>query len=334
MKKLPLMLVMIGLFSLVLAVLGQEIQDGVIILPEQDPLDFSGDIVIAGSSTVFPLTNRMAQRFTEDGFLGKITIDSIGTGAGFERFCVSGDSDISNASRAIRPSEVEQCRANGREPLEFRVGTDALAVVVNNDNDFVTDLSLDELIVLFSTAKLWSDVRPEFPDEPIARFIPGTDSGTFDFFVEAVFKDDESIILSADNLRLSEDDDVLAEGIEGNPYAVGFFGFAYLASHSDRVHAIAINGVEPNETTAEDGSYFLARPLFIYSDPKVLADKPQVAAFIAYYLSLVNDEILEVGYFPASDDALNLAKNTWLAVMGLPTFDLDVEATPEASAAS
>ncbi|MCS6835996.1 MAG: PstS family phosphate ABC transporter substrate-binding protein [Anaerolineae bacterium] len=332
MKRLSLALVLV--FTLALAARGQEIQDGIIILPEQDPLDFSGDIVIAGSSTVFPLTNRMAQRFTEDGFLGKITIDSIGTGAGFERFCVSGDSDISNASRAIRAAEVDKCRANGREPLEFRVGTDALVVVVNNDNDFVKDLSLEELALLFSTAKLWSDVRPEFPAEPIARFIPGTDSGTFDFFVEAVFKGDEAAILAADNLRLSEDDDVLAKGIEANQYAVGFFGFAYLASHIDRVHAIAVEGVEPNEQSAEDGSYPLARPLFIYSDAKIMTDKPQVAAFIGYYLSLVNEEILDVGYFPASDDALNLAKNTWLAAMGLPAFDLEdeAEATPEATA--
>jgi phosphate transport system substrate-binding protein len=329
-----LMLILTLMSSLALIVVAQELEDGIILLPEQDPLDFSGDIVVAGSSTVFPLTNRMAQRFTEDGFLGKITIDSIGTGAGFERFCVSGDSDIANASRAIRDSEVEKCRANGREPLEFRVGTDALVVVVNNDNDFVDDLSLEELALLFSTAVLWSDVRPEFPAEPIARFIPGTDSGTFDFFVEAVFGRDPNPMLNAANLRLSEDDDVLAEGIEGSPYAVGFFGFAYLASHIDRVHALAIEGIEPNEASAEDGSYPLARPLFIYSDAAVMTEKPQVAGFIGYYLSLVNDEILEVGYFPSSDEALNQAKNNWLAAMGLPTFDLaDAEATAEATAA-
>jgi len=334
MKKLLFVLVLL-LTCLATAALAQEMQDGIIILPEQDPLDFSGDIVVAGSSTVFPLTERMAERFTEDGFLDEISIDSIGTGGGFERFCVSTDSDIANASRAIREEEVEQCRANDRKPLEFRVGTDALVVVVNNDNEFVVDLTLEELALLFSTAETWADVRPEFPAEPIARFIPGTDSGTFDFFVEEVFDGEEGPILEAANVRLSEDDDVLAEGIEGNPYAVGFFGFAYLASHIDRVHAITIEGIEPNETTAEDGSYPLARPLFIYSDASVMSEKPQVAAFIGYYLSLVNEEILDVGYFPSSDEALNQAKNTWLEAMGMPTFEMDMgmdmEATAEAT---
>ncbi len=288
---------------------------GGVVLPEVDPLAVSGDIITAGSSTVFPLSERMAERFQDEGFSGNITIDSIGSGAGFERFCVAGETDISNASRAIKGSEVESCRSIGREPIEFRVGTDALAVVVNQENDFVEDVTLEELAQIFSTAEKWSDVRPEWPDEPIQRFIPGTDSGTFDYFVEEVFDKDEEPILSASNTQLSEDDNVLVQGVKGSPYAVGFFGYAYYNENADALKALAIEGIAPTEQSAEDGSYPLARPLFIYSTAQIMQEKPQVAAFINFYLTHVNEEILDVGYFPASEEALNQAKASFLAAV-------------------
>jgi phosphate transport system substrate-binding protein len=241
------------------------------------------------------------------------SIDSIGSGAGIERFCVAGETDIANASRAIKDSEVESCVAINRTPIEFRVGTDALAVVVSAENDFATDITLAELALIFSTATNWSDVRAEWPAEPIQRFIPGTDSGTFDYFVEEVFEEDSAPILAASNLQLSEDDNVLVQGVEGSPYAIGFFGYAYYANEGGALKALSLDGVTPNAISAEDGSYPLARPLFIYSDASIMAEKPEVAAFINYFLTNVNAEILTVGYFPASDRALNLAKVSWLA---------------------
>jgi phosphate transport system substrate-binding protein len=283
-----------------------------VILPPVDALAVTGDIVTAGSSTVFPLTERMAERFQREGYSDNITIDSIGSGAGYERFCVAGESDIANASRPIRDSEVESCRAIGREPIEFRVGTDALAVTVSTANDFVTDVTMEELALIFGGAATWADVRADWPAEPILRFIPGTDSGTFDFFVEEVFDEDQEPILSASNLQLSEDDNVLVQGIQGSPYAVGFFGYAYYVENRDTLTILSINGVEPNDTSVEDGSYPLARPLFIYSDANVMKAKPQVAAFINFYLTFVNEEVVSVGYFPASEAALNQAKLSWL----------------------
>ena len=273
----------------------------------------SGDIVTAGSSTVFPLSERMKQRFEEEGFNGNLTIDSIGSGAGFERFCVAGETDISNASRAIKDSEVESCRAIGREPIEFRVGTDALSVVVSKENTFVTDVTTEELALIFGTAETWSDVRPEWPAEPILRFIPGTDSGTFDYFVEAIFDEDETTILNASNTQLSEDDNILVQGIEGSPYAVGFFGFGYYQENASKLTVLSINGVAPTAETAENGDYPISRPLFIYSDATILQEKPQVAAFIYFYLTNVNDEIISVGYFPASDATLSAAMDAWKA---------------------
>jgi len=285
-------------------------------LPPVDPLQVSGDIVSAGSSTVFPLSERMAERFQDEGYADQITIDSIGSGAGFERFCTAGETDISNASRPIKDSEVEDCRAIGREPIEFRVGTDAVAVTVSKDNDFVQDLTMDELAQIFSTASTWSEVRPEWPEEPIQRFIPGTDSGTFDFFVEVVFDEDPEPMLGASNLQLSEDDNVLVQGIVGSPYAIGFFGYAYYNENQDTLNIASIEGVVPDDASVEDGSYALARPLFIYSTADIMNEKPQVADFINYYLTYVNDEVVDVGYFPASVAAIDDAKAKWLAAMG------------------
>ncbi len=307
----------------------EEMTGEMVTLPEVNPLEVTGDIISAGSSTVFPLTEAMAERFTDEGYAGNITIDSIGTGAGFERFCKSGESDIANASRAIRDSEIESCAAIDRTPIEFRVGTDALAVVVNPANEFLTDVTVEQLALIFSNeATNWSDVDPSWPAEPILRFSPGTDSGTFDYFVEAVMnptyvisatadagKGEEAILGSA-NLQLSEDDNVLAQGVEGDVNAIGYFGYAYFQEAGDALKAISINGIEPNAETAESGEYPLARPLFIYSDATVITEKPQVGAFINFYLTYVNEEIIDVGYFSASDVALNEAKQGLMQAMG------------------
>ena len=303
--------------------------------PVEDPMAMyapeavSGDIVTAGSSTVFPLSERMKQRFEEEGFSGNLTIDSIGSGAGIERFCVAGETDIANSSRKIKDTEVESCQAIGREPVEFQVGIDALAVVVSSENDFLTDVTKVELATIFSTATNWSDVRPEWPAEPIQRFSPGTDSGTFDYFVEAIMapanlnadgKADvalgEEAILNSVDSQFSEDDNVLVQGVEGSPYAIGYFGYAYYQENASSLKALSVDGVAPSAETAESGEYPISRPLFIYSDATIMQEKPQVAAFIHFYLENVGNEILDVGYFPVSDAKLQEGLDTWLVTIG------------------
>jgi phosphate transport system substrate-binding protein len=293
--------------------------------PAEDPAAMyapdavTGDIVTAGSSTVFPLSERMKQRFEEEGFGGNLTIDSIGSGAGLERFCVAGETDIANSSRAIKDSEAESCAGIGRTVTEFQVGIDALTVVVSSENDFATDVTLEELALLFSTAQRWSDVRADWPDEPIQRFSPGTDSGTFDFFVEAVMTpangDDptagETAILDAANLQLSEDDNVLVQGVQGSPYAIGYFGYAYYQENASALKALSVNSVEPTAETAESGEYPISRPLFIYSSSEIMQEKHQVAAFIYFYITNVADEILDVGYFPVSDGKAQENLDAW-----------------------
>lgn len=281
------------------------------------PADVTGDIVTAGSSTVGPLSQVIQENFVNEGYTGSISNSIIGSGAGFERFCVAGETDISNASRPINESEIESCQqlTPPRNPIEIRVGTDALAVVVNPANDFVDSLTIEQLNVIFSTAETWADVDPSFPEEPILRFIPGTDSGTFDYFVEEVFEKDEGPILAASNLQLSEDDNVLLEGVANNPYAIGFFGFAYYAQNQDALKILSIEDVAATAANVDAGLYPLARPLFIYSDADIINEKPQVGAFVSYYLQNVNDVINEVGYFPANPTGLNLAKLQIKAVL-------------------
>ncbi len=285
-------------------------------LPDVNPLEVTGPIVTAGSSTVYPLSEAVAEMFRDEGYADNITIDSIGSGAGFERFCTAGETDLANASRPIKDSESEACRAIGRDPIEFRVGTDALAVVVSQENTFADNVTIEQLAALFSTAETWADVDPAWPAEPVLRFSPGTDSGTFDYFVEEVMGEEEAPLLNAENLQLSEDDNVLVQGVLGSPYAIGYFGYAYYQENAATLKVLSIDGVEPSTESVDAGTYPLARPLFIYSSADSMEQKPQVASFINYYLTYVNDVITRVGYFPASDEALSAARDAWLAAMG------------------
>jgi phosphate transport system substrate-binding protein len=306
--------------TIVPAAAADTLMAGNVEVPEIDPSMVTGNLVTAGSSTVYPLTEAVVSLFQSEGYAGQVTIESIGSGAGFERFC-KGETDVANASRAIKDSEVETCKAIGLDPIEFRVGTDAMAVVVNPKNTFLTNVTVAELATIFSDqATNWSDVNPDWPAQPIKRYTPGTDSGTYDYFIEVImtpaYEDDAELAMTAfqnaANLQQSEDDNVLVQGIEGDEYSIGFFGFAYYQEEGSKLTALSIEDVSPNAETAEDGSYALARPLFIYSSPTIMAEKPQVAQFITFYLSRVNEVIDEVGYFPASDEALSEAAQNLL----------------------
>ena len=294
------------------------------------PDEVSGDIITAGSSTVFPVSERMAELFQQEGYTGNITVDSIGSGAGFERFCKAGESDISNASRAIKSSEVDNCKAIGREPLEFRIGTDALAIVVSTQNTFLTSISKEELAKVFSgQVKSWKELNPAYPDGKITVYSPGSDSGTFDYFVEEVmapaFKNAEgkadvaagkAALLGLEGVQLSEDDNVLVQGVAGDQYAIGYFGYAYYVENTNKLKALSVNDVEPSQKHVDDGSYPLARPLFIYSTAKIMQEKPQVAAFIAFYLQNLDDNIVDVGYFPAPAKSIYGSWGAWYAALG------------------
>ncbi|MBE9065652.1 substrate-binding domain-containing protein [Leptolyngbya cf. ectocarpi LEGE 11479] len=285
--------------------------DSKVNLPPVESLEVKGDMTVAGSSTVFPLTKTMYQMFVEDGYAGVIRIDALGTEEGFNLFCREGRSDIVNASRAIKPEETAACTAIGRQPVSFRVGTDALVVVVNAQNNFINQIDLENLSILFSAEK-WSDVNPNYPEEPITRFVPSLDSGTLDFFVQTVYGGELEPLLQAPNTQLSNTSEALLNGVNQNPYSVAILNYAFYHKNANTLKALSINGIEANSTTVEKSQYPLARPLFIYSDIQILKSKPQVAAFINFYLNNVYQGIAQVGYFPNNSDVLDQEKTKFL----------------------
>lgn len=283
-------------------------------LPGVNPKAVSGDIVTAGSSTVYPLSVAIVEQFVKEGYKGNCSIDSIGSGGGFERFG-KGEIDVANASKAAKAKELDAWKAAGRDAIEFRVATDALAVCVSKSNAFAKDVTKAELATIFSTAKYWSDVRASWPKKEILRYSPGTDSGTFDYFVEDVFKKDRKPMLSADNLNMSEDDNVLVQGVSGSPYAIGYFGFSYYAENKSKLNVLSVEGIEANAANVDAAKYPLARPLFIYATAKIMREKPQVAAFVDYYLTHASRLARKVGYFPAKAEDMKKAKASWLEAL-------------------
>ncbi|GAB4446447.1 MAG: PstS family phosphate ABC transporter substrate-binding protein [Chloroflexi bacterium OHK40] len=285
-----------------------------------DPATVSGSIEITGSSTVYPLTARIVESFGLEGSPAEIDIKVTGTGGGLRSFCNGDEVDIVNASRPISAEELAACRVVGRDPVGFQVGVDALAVVVNPQNRFVESLSFAQLASIFrGEATRWSQVDPSFPDAPIAVFSPGVDSGTFDYFVEEVLDGDGAPLAALPGAVLSEDDTELVRGIEEQPNAIGYFGYAYYQAEGDRLRAVAIDGgrgpVAPGEDSVANGRYPLARPLFVYTSTQTLQEHPATAAFLSYYLQSVADVIGDVGYFPLPSDALGAAQRELVAAL-------------------
>lgn len=279
--------------------------------------DLSGSIVIDGSSTVAPISEAIAEEFRTEQSGVEVSVGTAGTGGGFKKFC-AGETDISDASRPIKDEEKQACTAGGVEYTEFRVGLDGLAVVTSADNTFLECLSEKQMAEIFKEggAKTWDQVDPKFPKEAIAIFAPGTDSGTYDFFVEEVLGDPkkpESLKPRAD-YTASEDDNTLVQGIKGEKNSWGYFGFAYFKENESVLKDIKVSGddgtcVAPSDETVESGDYPLSRPLFIYVKNTSLA-KPEVKEFVRFYLETTPELIKDVGYTPApaSDYEDGLAK--------------------------
>ena len=267
--------------------------------------DLSGSVVIDGSSTVAPISEAVAEEFNAEQPGVKVSVGTSGTGGGFKRFCAD-EIDISDASRAIKDEEKAACAAKGVEYLELRIGLDGLAVVTSADNTFVECLSLEQLAAIFKDggASTWDQVDPEFPKEKIAIFAPGTDSGTYDFFVEEVLGEDGK---PRTDYQASEDDNTLVQGIEGEKNSWGYFGFAYFQENEEGLKDIKVSEdeggkcVAPSDETVLSGDYPLSRPLYIYAK-KTSLERPEVREFVRYYLETTPDLIGDVGYTPAPEE--------------------------------
>jgi len=278
--------------------------------------DLSGRIQADGSSTVGPYTTAAAERFQRSNPDVQVTVGVSGTGGGFERFC-AGETDLSNASRPIKDEEIELCEQKGVEYVEFHIANDALTVVVNPENDWATCLTVAELKKIWepgSNVRSWNQIRSGFPDERLRLFGAGTDSGTFDYFTDAIVGEEGA---SRSDYSATEDDNVTVEGVSGNKGGLGYFGLSYFEQNKSRLKALEIDGgdgcIEPSVETAQSGDYKpLSRPLFIYAKREAFS-RPEVEAFIGFILD--NEaEIAEAAQFvPLTDEQLEKAKSDFEA---------------------
>ena len=269
--------------------------------------ELSGTIRVDGSSTVAPLTEAAAELFQAENPDVRVTVGTSGTGGGFEKFC-AGETDISDASRAIEEDEVKLCEKNNVAFEELQVANDGLTVVVNPNNDWASCLTVDELKTVWepkSQVNNWSQVNPDFPDQEIELFGAGTDSGTFDYFTEAINGEEGA---SRTDYNATEDDNVTVQGVQGSEGAMGYFGLSYAQQNPDAVKPVEIDGgdgcVAPSAETVQDGSYKpLSRPLFIYPSAEAL-QRPEVKAFVEFYLENQQQITEQALFVPMTEEQL------------------------------
>jgi phosphate transport system substrate-binding protein len=293
--------------------------------PAKAPSNLSGNITIDGSSTVAPISKAVAEDFAKSNPGVKVPVGTSGTGGGFKKFC-AGDIDISDASRPIKAKEAEDCKKNNVEFVELPIAVDGLTVVVNKENTWAKCLTVAELNTMWSPESegkitSWDQVRPDFPKETIALFGAGADSGTFDYFTEAINKKAKAI---RKDFQPSEDDNIIVKGVQGGKGAMGFFGVSYFEENSKKLNAVEVDGgkgcVAPTAENINSGKYSpLSRPLFIYVSKKALS-RAEVKAFVEFYLSKDEKLVKEVGYVPLPGDALTKVKDRFAKATVGSTF--------------
>jgi len=279
-------------------------------------MELSGNIRVSGSSTVFPVAQAVGRQFVKKHSNVNYNLSKDGSGGGFRNVFIPGDSDINNASRPIKESELQKCRDNGIEPIEFRIAQDALTIVVNNKNDWVDEMSVSTIGEIWSPEsppETWADVNSDWPDEPFDLYGAATTSGTFDYFTEAVVGEEDAI---REDYEGTERDDTIAQGVESNQYAFGYLPFAYYSNNPDSVKALAISegggsAVDPSLQAAQSGEYPLARPLFFYVNNSKLEEKRHLQEFIRFYINQADEDFIasDIGYVPSSEQQVeeNLA---------------------------
>jgi len=309
--KMPQTLNMLALIAAGILISACSQDDGAGSGQESDG-ELRGVVSLDGSSTVFPISEAVAEEFLTVAPRVRVTVGVSGTGGGFKKFLAS-ETDINDASRTIKESERMEAEANGIDYLEIPVAFDGLSVVVNKNNDWVDFLTVQELQMIWQPGSMvdsWDDIRPNWPAEPIRLYGPGTDSGTFDYFTEAVNGESGA---SRPDYTASEDDNVLVQGIAGDENAMGFFGYAYYIENNDKLKVVPIDGgngpVTPTPTTINNGTYSpLSRPIFIYLNTASLA-RQEVKAFVEFYLESAGQLASEVGYIALPEDMYQASRD-------------------------
>jgi len=268
----------------------------------------SGSIVIDGSSTVFPIAQAVAEEFQIENPDSQVSVGFAGTGGGFEAFC-AGDTQISNASRPIEAEEVDCLEKEGLDFTEFQVAVDGLAIVTHPENDWVDCITFEQLKAIYepgSKATKWSDIDPSWPDEELEIFGPDPDSGTYDYMAETVADPDADEPATRDDMTQSADDNVLVQGVQGQPGSIGYFGFAYFEENAESLKALEVSDgdsgcVAPSAETVKSNEYPLSRPLFIYVANDEMKE-PVVAQFVSFWIQNAADYATAVGYVETPDD--------------------------------
>jgi len=297
---------------------GGEAQTGGSPSPAASGEPVSGPVAVDGSSTVGPISQAVAEEFQGANPDAQVSVGTSGTGGGMKKFC-AGQIDIANASRPIKDEEIQACEKAGIQFVELPVALDGIAVVVNKENNFAKCLTVDELKKAWAPAATgkvtnWNQVRSDFPSQPMKLYGPGTDSGTFEYFTEAVVGEAKS---SRTDYTPSEDDNVLVQGVQGDPGALGYFGVGYYEENQDKLNLVQVRNPDTGTCTAPvpldnvvKGTYApLSRPLFIYVSKKSLDQKPAVKAFTDFYVNNAKTVVGDVGYVPLPDEAYTSLEN-------------------------
>ena len=268
---------------------------------KEDGNKLTGEVKIDGSSTVYPITEAVAEEFMKEHRDARVSVAYSGTGGGFKKFVVE-ETVINDASREIKPEERKRAEENGIEVMRFTVAKDGISVVVNPENDWAKDLTTDQLKEIWkpnSNVDQWSDVNSDWPDKEIKLYGPGSDSGTFDYFTHAINGEGGAI---RPDFTPSENDNVLVQGVAGDEGAMGYFGYAYYKENKDKLDVIGVDGVKPSMETIGNGSYTpLARPLFIYVN-KAALQKPTVKEFLKFYMANARKLVPQTGYAPLTEE--------------------------------
>jgi phosphate transport system substrate-binding protein len=274
--------------------------------------NLSGDIRISGSSTVYPVAQEVSRQFQQEHSEVNFNLTRDGSSGGFENVFIPGDSDLNNSSRPISEEEVQRCRDTGFEPVEFFVAQDALTVVVNTNADWIDSITMEELQTIWSpdtAPEMWSDVNSDWPDEPFDLYGAATTSGTFDYFTEAVIGEEDKI---REDFEGTEEDDLIAQGVQGNKYALGYLPFAYYTNNPDSVKALGLiqdgnDPVEPSLEGAKSGNYPLARPLFFYGHMGKIQEKNHLQEFLRFYINKSQEDFIaeKIGYVPSSQEMVD-----------------------------
>ena len=286
-------------------------------LPLVKPLEVEGDIVVAGASAIESLNKLIYERFIQQGYAGVIDLNSIGSTAAIKLFCEQQDYDLVTITRALRADEIALCRAKGYQPIGFQIGKDALMMVVSRQDNFVKQVTRANLAAMLTSEK-WSNVNPNWAEKPIERIL-STPSVALDIVLETAFAGNSQLTVNPLNTKYYKDYESIIQNMSNTRYKVGMLSYSAYQPVSRSLRAIAIDGVAASPKAIEDGTYPLSQTLFIYTDVNRIKQKPQVSAFINFYLTYVNQEIKPTGLLPIAQKDLNESKIKWLKVMGLKT---------------